>query len=272
MNDYIDIQMIEKLGTGTFGEVYSFLDCKTNRKMALKIEKKNCDLLKNEYKIYMRLHRSSIKFCGDSTDKQIVSTDFICQAYFYGQVKFNDELNNAMVMDLLGMSLQKLFVLNNKVFFVKKVLRLGIMMIGCVEFLHSKCFVHRDIKPDNFVFGRGQDRNKLYLIDLGLAKKYKNSMDTHMPQKKGRLLVGTARYASINVHREGQSRRDDLKSLGYCLLFFAKGKLPWQGIKVSKKIKKHSDIQDMKEKISLEDLCEFLPNCFYLYMRYVREL
>ncbi|ELQ76486.1 Casein kinase (serine/threonine/tyrosine protein kinase), partial [Trachipleistophora hominis] len=260
MNDFSDIQITHKLGTGTFGDVYAFLDCKTNRKMALKIEKKNCNLLRNEYKIYVRLNRTM--------------NDFVCRTYFYGKVRLNNTLNNAMVMDLLGLSLQKLFIRQHKRFSEVTVLRLGIMMISCVEFLHARHFVHRDIKPDNFVFGLGANSDKLYLIDLGLAKKYRSSTTyTHIPHKNGKLLVGTARYASVNVHRgEEQSRRDDLESLGYCLIFFVKGKLPWQGLKASNKQEKHMLIREVKESVSLEVLCEGLHGCFYEYMKYVRSL
>lgn len=260
MNDFSDIQITHKLGTGTFGDVYAFLDCKTNRKMALKIEKKNCNLLRNEYKIYVRLNRTT--------------NDYVCRTYFYGKVKLNNTLNNAMVMDLLGLSLQKLFIRQDKHFSVATILKMGIMMISCVEFLHVRHFVHRDIKPDNFVFGMGENCDKLYLIDLGLAKKYRSSTTyTHIPHKKGKMLVGTARYASVNVHRgEEQSRRDDLESLGYCLIFFAKGKLPWQGLKASTKQEKHMLIREVKESVSLMELCDGLHKCFYEYMKYVRNL
>lgn len=259
-DEYANIEILCKIGTGTFGEVYAFVDCRTKRKMALKIEKKECNLLRNEYRIYTRLNR--------------IANDYVCRAYYYGQVRINDTLSNGMVMDLLGCSLQRHFVQQDKNFSLSTVLKLGIMMISCVEFLHARHFVHRDIKPDNFVFGTGARSDRLFLIDLGLAKRYRNaSTCMHIPHRRNKLLVGTARYTSLNVHRgEEQSRRDDLESLGYCLLLFVRGRLPWQGMRASTKEKKHMLIREVKESTSLDELCAGLPMCFYEYMTYVRDL
>lgn len=83
-------------------------------------------------------------------------------------------------------------------------------MLDRVEAFHKKGLIHRDIKPENFVVGDNGDINKLYLIDFGIAKLYKNSDDEHITYKKGKGLIGTARYTSVNSHHGiEQSRRDD---------------------------------------------------------------
>lgn len=101
-------------------------------------------------------------------------------------------------------------------------------MIERVEYLHKRHFLHRDIKPDNFMMGIDKKKHKVYLIDFGLAKRYLRRDGKHIPYKDGKDLTGTARYASINTHAGvEQGRRDDLESLGYVLLYFLRGKLPW---------------------------------------------
>ena len=121
-------------------------------------------------------------------------------------------------------------------------LTIGIQIITRLEQIHRKGFVHRDIKANNFTIGRGDKANIVYIIDFGLAKKYKDlKTGQHIAIRGGKSLVGTARYASIASH-DGyeQCRRDDLESLGYLLLYFLRGKLPWQGIQMHDKNEKYA--------------------------------
>lgn len=103
-----------------------------------------------------------------------------------------------------------------------------------MELLHAKNYIHRDIKPENFLMGVGKNSHILHCIDFGLSKKYRDlKTHQHIPYKQNRSLTGTARYSSVNAHLGiQQSRRDDLQSIGYVLIYFLHGSLPWQGIRV----------------------------------------
>ena len=129
-------------------------------------------------------------------------------------------------------------------------------MIGRVEHVHSRSFIHRDMKPENFVMGIGKYCNKLYIIDFGLAKRYRDTRTkVHIPYREDKNLTGTARYASVNAHLGiEQSRRDDLESLGYVIMYFMRGSLPWQGLKAATKKQKYERISQKKLDTSVEVL------------------
>ncbi|KAM7480580.1 hypothetical protein LguiA_028793 [Lonicera macranthoides] len=147
-------------------------------------------------------------------------------------------------------------------------------MINRVEFVHTKSFLHRDIKPDNFLMGLGRRANQVYVIDFGLAKKYRDSTThQHIPYRENKNLTGTARYASMNTHLGiEQSRRDDLESLGYVLMYFLRGSLPWQGLKAGTKKQKYEKISEKKVSTSIEALCRGYPSEFASYFHYCRSL
>jgi casein kinase I family protein HRR25 len=139
--------------------------------------------------------------------------------------------------------------------------------------LHSCGYIHRDIKPDNFLIGVGPDRSKIFLIDFGLAKRFKAEDRVHIRPCENKKLTGTARYASINSHlRLELSRRDDLESLGYLMVYFLKGKLPWQGIPAGTKEDKYQKIGEIKASYGLDLLCKGLPTEIYNFLTHVRAL
>jgi len=126
----------------------------------------------------------------------------------------------------------------------------------------------------SFLIGLGKRQSVIHIIDFGLAKKYRDPRShQHIPYRENKNLTGTARYASINTHIGiEQSRRDDLESLGYVLMYFIRGSLPWQGLKANTKKQKYERIMDRKMSTSTEQLCKGYPTEFRSYFEYCRSL
>lgn len=181
---------------------------------------------------------------------------------------------NVMVIDLLGPSLEDLFSFVGRRFTLKTVLMLADQMIQRIEYMHSCSILHRDIKPDNFLIGLGRDANIVHVIDFGLAKKFRDhKTGLHIPYKGNKSLTGTARYASLNTH-EGieQSRRDDLESIGFVLMYFLHGSLPWQGLRGASKRAKYKKIHERMRDTTIQELCKDYPPEFAVYLHYCRSL
>jgi len=177
-------------------------------------------------------------------------------------------------MELLGKSLEDIFQQFSCKFSLKTVCMIALHMLDRIEFIHSKHIIHRDIKPDNFCIGYEHNSNLIYILDFGLAKKYRSAKTLeHNPIKNNKKLTGTARYASINALKgTEQSRRDDLEAIGYVLMYFLRGSLPWQGLKVNKDEDRYHKIYEKKKATSAEELCNGFPTQFNTYITYTRNL
>ncbi|XP_076921442.1 casein kinase 1-like protein 9 [Bidens hawaiensis] len=250
------IKLGRKIGSGSFGELYLGVSIQTGEEVAVKLEptKTKHPQLNYESKVYMLLQGGtgvpSLKWFG-------VEGEY-----------------NVMVIDLLGPSLEDLFNYCNRKFSLKTVLMLADQLINRVEYMHARSFLHRDLKPDNFLMGLGRKANQVYIIDFGLAKKYRDlQTHRHIPYRENKNLTGTARYASVNTHLGiEQSRRDDLESLGYVLMYFLRGSLPWQGLRAGTKKQKYDRISEKKMLTPIEVLCKSYPSEFMSYFHYCRSL
>jgi len=178
------------------------------------------------------------------------------------------------VIDILGPSLEDLFNYCGKRFSLKTVLMLAEQMLSRLEFMHSRSYIHRDVKPDNFLIGVGSRKHIVHVIDFGLAKKYQDPRNgRHIPYIEGKNLTGTARYASISTHLGlEQSRRDDIESLGFVLMYFLRGSLPWQGLKANTKKQKYQRILERKQSTHPDVLCKSYPNEFREYFAHCSSL
>ena len=241
---------IKKLGEGSFGRIYEGVY--NSEHFALKFEdiNSNSNLLESEASIMNYLKGPNIpnvRSFGTSGNY------------------------NILIMQLMGKSLEDLINIR-KTFPLKTVCLIGYQMINVLEYIHNKHIVHRDLKPDNFVMGLNELSKNLYLLDFGLAKKYRSSVTLKQyPLVNKKKLTGTARYASINALKGyEQSRRDDLESAGYVLMYFLRGSLPWQGIPGKNKDERYKKILQKKMDTSAEELCEGFPKEFEQYIEYTR--
>lgn len=250
-------QIIKTIGKGAFGTVYLTRSADGSYYASKVEQSKDCSRIIDEYKIYRLLNKRGFK-----------ANHGLPQIYSLIQTpKFN-----IMVMELLGPSLDSLHVKYDKKFSLETVLLLGINIITLLEKLHNAGFIHRDIKPNNFLVGYGKNCNKLYLTDFGLSKLYIKD-NKHIEYNCKRSLIGTLRYASLNMHNGIEpSRRDDLESVGYMLIYLLKGILPWQGLKKKKNDDPVELIGNVKFSTSIDKLCNGLHNNFKKYITLCRNM
>lgn len=243
-------QTISYINKGSFGYVYAGKDLQSNESVAIKFETKHqgerC-LLEEEYK--------KLKY---------LSGEGIPKALSFGASK----THFILIEELLGVTLGEVFESSGNTFSLSTVCSLGIDMLKLIQGVHNKHHIHRDIKPDNFMFGKESNNQQLYLIDFGLCRKYcSEKKKIHISFKTGKKLTGTARYCSVYTHLGyEQSRRDDLESIGYLLILFLNGTLPWQGLRIKKRDEHYKAIGEKKKLTSISELCLGNPSKCHSYI------
>jgi len=240
-------RLLSKIGEG---EIYMTKNILTNEIAAIKLERVEAkkQVLKLEVAVL----------------KKLQSCTHVCRLIACGR-----HLEwNYMVMELLGENLSELRRNAGGRFDFFTTLQLGRSFVSILEEIHRLGYIHRDIKPSNFAIGlQGENRRKIYLIDWGLARRFISADGSVRPQRDCTGFRGTARYASINSHNgKDLSRRDDLWSVFYIMVEFAKGSLPWRRIKEKEKI------GEMKSELNTPDLVRGLPPVFTSFMDYLQSL
>ena len=238
------------IGHGGYSDIYMVTDPKTRKLYAIKIEEvgqKKTAILK-EMEVFKGLSGVSRLFPDlikmGSTEK-----------YHY------------ITMEMLGPSLSQFKrILPNRHYSVPTSIRISKIMLSAIQVMHEKGYIHRDIKPGNFLI-RGDDAYPIVLIDFGLSKKYVNEDGSLIPDSGNRGFAGTSRYATVKALQSTDlSRRDDLMSWFYSVLELVDGKLPWDGVTDKKKA------EQIKQNITTVQLCSSLPEEYRLIYEYLQTL
>lgn len=246
----------KKISSGSFGVVFLSYDIERKINVAIKLEKAT----KGDEEIRSVLREGAIL-------NHLKGMRGIPQVFWTG----SEHNYDVIAMSLLGKDLASL-VKAQKKFSIKTIVMLADQLISMLELIHGKGIIHRDIKPENILMGKGKEANFVYIIDFGISKIYRDSQGRHIIYRENKPFIGTTRYASISSHLGRElSRKDDLESLGYVLVFLLRGSLPWQNLGVSES-EKTKTVGKLKMKITNEELCKDLPNEFIKYFEYVKKL
>jgi serine/threonine protein kinase len=250
----------KKLGAGCFGVVFRGKDTNTKTHVAIKVEPASAN---GPSKSTLR-EIETMRLLAAGRDRP----QGIPLLLHFGQ----EGPSHCLVMELLGRSLEdRMRDSCTGRLRASSVVLVAEQAISRMEYIHSKGFIHGDIKPENFMFGVGPKAHHLYMIDFGLSKRYFDRK--HVPMKSYRGLQGTMRYASINAHNGLESsRRDDLEAVGHMLLYCLRGVLPWSGLPAKNSEEQIRMVGQKKTEVPLEELCEGFPSAFENYLRITRKL
>ena len=234
-------KIIEELGEGAFGKIYVGKNINTDEKVAIKLQTdEGSILLRNEARIYNLLR----------------DVKGIPRLKIFGK----EHGINYMVMQLLG----KTVSCNNDLSYV---INIGIQIINIIRDIHSKGVIHRDIKPDNMLCSLTREEN-IYLIDFGLSLCYRDNNGRHISKGSSRDIVGSINFISVNIHKGiTASRRDDIISIFYVLVYLIVGDLPWNinKMKETKVEIMYRNVFKMKENINLLSKYGIHKNIYKMY-------
>jgi casein kinase 1 len=269
MNPIVDNKLIankylikNKIGNGKFGIVYCAENIKTKEFVAIKTEDS-----RTEIKI-LKYETTILKYLYDHGVREIPIV------YWYG-------LNSnslCLVMPMYERSLYD-YVLNNPTNDISKINSFMIVLINIIQSIHKCSIIHRDIKPQNFMI----KNNELFCIDFGFATFFVDENSRHLPLKNHNNIIGTPKYISINIHNGNTaSRRDDLISMGYILIFLLCRELPWDALKKTENPENLDEIHIMHPKNTernslkswnhLQDLCKNMNDSLHKYLNYCYSL
>ncbi|CAN8072833.1 unnamed protein product [Agarophyton chilense] len=246
------------LGSGHFGDVYMGEHIQTGQKVAIKLEHRSGSIARREWEVMRYMN-------GDGAPR----------VHYTGQ----HGRYYVMVMDLLGPTLQRLLESRPpRGLSWDTVSVIGYKCVQLLRKLHAKGYVHGDVKPENFLCAYSEDScidpdRGLFLVDLGLASRWRDLSKPggHIPYgQRVDHFSGTVRYASVNAHLgRWLSRRDDLESLGYMLLYLFNGSLPWQGYSGEDK---NMQVCETKGRMTVEAMCRGAPEVLQYFLAYVRQM
>lgn len=243
-----------KIGAGAFGEIYRATHIETGEEVAMKVLPMNAKVQKE---VQIQRHLAGEKGMPE--------------VHWYGV----EGRHKVIVMNLMGPSLEDMFNACDRKFPVKLVLTLAEELITRMQSIHVKGVIHCDVKPDNFLIGDSTGSGPVHIIDFGLSKMWQDAEGDHIDfaEEDVDMGIGTASFSSLRSHTGViQTRRDDLEAVAHLLIYFLRGKLPWQGLKAENKWEEYGLMRNMKGETSLEDLCAGLPLCFLEFLSYCRSL
>ncbi|KAI0244951.1 kinase-like domain-containing protein [Lactifluus subvellereus] len=240
----------EKLGSGSYGKVYQAREIGGQTVVVVKIAHSGIEAnaLKHEYHVLGQLS----SYAG------------VPKALWLGR----EEELHVMVLESLGPSLEEHFDACGRKFSLITVALIAGQLLSHLQNIHLHHYIHRDIKPANILTGLGDSAHIVYLADFGIAKRFRNpKTHAHVPLSNGHQLTGSPAFTSINSHLGIElSRRDDLESLAYVLIYLLRGSLPWINMGSM------DVVLQLKQQTTPDELCSGLPTCFKSILEYSRAL
>ena len=245
---------IKLIGKGAFSRIYSTIKLEDKSVFAMKVEKKNPQKKMLEIEAY---HLYLLQGFG------------IPKLITFGRNKNYDIL----IESLLGKTLFEIFIKHKKPCDIINTCLIAIQLIERLEFIHSKNLIYRDVKPENFMIGL-KDPDVLYIIDFGLCKKYRSSKTgKHLQQRDTKKFTGTLKYSSADVVKgKESSRKDDLISLGYVIIYLYKRHLPWNSDFLSLNKKTYFNLVKSKETNHNGEIFENIPEEITKFVKYAQNL